>query len=315
MIYDIPPVAKPIVSNEILINTYLKTKNVWKVAQTVGLCGQSVHERLKRLGIQMDGSGKKITKDDIDAIKTLYEEGFERGDGKLDYLCNKLNRTKPFISRFARKLGYSNQKRQLNQNIKNNISDNMRNAWKIKEHPRGFLGHKHTEESKDIISSCSKKYFKNVSKEDERKRIEKALKTREKNNTMYQPRLKASWKCGWRNIGGIDKYYRSRWEANYARYLQFLKENGKITDWKHEPKTFWFDGVKRGTLSYLPDFVTYELDGSEIYHEVKGWMDKRSKTKINRMKKYHKDVKLLVIDSKAYKELNKSFSGVINGWE
>ncbi len=121
--------------------------------------------------------------------------------------------------------------------------------------------------------------------------------------------------AAWREIGGVKKYYRSRWEANYARYLQFLKEQGKIKDWKHESKTFWFDGIKRGCVSYLPDFWVLENNGSEAYHEVKGFMDSKSKTKIKRMAKYHPTVKLIVVGSKEYSALRRNAAALIKGWE
>ena len=130
---------------------------------------------------------------------------------------------------------------------------------------------------------------------------------------MSLPR--ASIKCGWREIGGVRKYYRSGWEANYARYLEWLKKKGEIAAWLHEPDTFWFAGIKRGCVSYLPDFRVTENDGREVYHEVKGWMDAKSKTKIKRMAKYHPTKKLLVIDSKAYRSLAKTMRGLIGEWE
>jgi len=120
---------------------------------------------------------------------------------------------------------------------------------------------------------------------------------------------------GWREIGGVNKYYRSLWEANYARYLEWLKYKGRIKNWRHESKTFWFAGIKRGCLSYLPDFEVTENDGKIVYHEVKGHMDGRSKTKINRMRIYHPAVKLIVIDSKCYKSLKKSMMPIIPDWE
>lgn len=126
---------------------------------------------------------------------------------------------------------------------------------------------------------------------------------------------KTTWKQGWREIGGIRKYYRSRWEANYARYLQFLKERKEITSWEHEPETFWFNGIKRGCVSYLPDFKVILNDGESEYHEVKGYMDSKSKTKIKRMAKYHPKVKLVVIDRKVYQSLEKSLHGFIKDWE
>jgi len=127
--------------------------------------------------------------------------------------------------------------------------------------------------------------------------------------------MNASWKADWREIGGLRKYYRSRWEANYARYLQWLLENKQIQKWEHEPQTFWFEGIKRGVMSYLPDFRIIENDGSVVFHEVKGWMDDRSKTKIKRMAIYYPNVKLIVIDSKLYKSLEKKAKLFVKDWE
>jgi hypothetical protein len=124
-----------------------------------------------------------------------------------------------------------------------------------------------------------------------------------------------SWKAAWRTIGGQRCYFRSSWEANYGRYLEWLRANGQIKKWEHEPETFWFEAIKRGTRSYLPDFRVTEINGRIEYHEVKGWMDDRSKTKIRRMAKYHPTVILKVIDGKAYKALAKQVSRLVEGWE
>lgn len=123
------------------------------------------------------------------------------------------------------------------------------------------------------------------------------------------------WKGGWREIGGFKKYYRSRWEANYARWLEREKQEGRIVSWAHEPKTFWFEGIKRGVNNYLPDFQVVNNDLSEEYHEVKGWMDSKSATKLKRMAKYHPDVKLVLVDTKVYRKLEKECSLTIEGWE
>ena len=124
-----------------------------------------------------------------------------------------------------------------------------------------------------------------------------------------------SWKAGWRTVGGQRCYFRSKWEANYARVLEWLKQRNQIEKWEHEPETFWFDGVKRGTVSYLPDFRVTNPGGSVEYHEVKGWMDARSKTKIKRMEKYHPTVKLMVIDAKSYRSIAKTFGKAVPNWE
>jgi|SRR6185295_2360069 len=119
----------------------------------------------------------------------------------------------------------------------------------------------------------------------------------------------------WREIGGKKCFFRSCWEANYARYLEFLKQHKKILDWEHEPKTFWFDGIKRGCVSYKPDFQVFDLDGTWVWHEVKGYYDAKSITKHKRFAKYFPDEKLIVIDKKWFSRNNKQLSGLIPGWE
>lgn len=125
----------------------------------------------------------------------------------------------------------------------------------------------------------------------------------------------AAYGAGWRVVGGKRIFFRSRWEANYARWLELLRASNKLRAWEHEPETFWFEGIKRGTLSYLPDFRVTRADGSIEYHEVKGWMTARSRTALQRMAKYHPDVKLLVIDQRRYQRLAKDVAGLIPGWE
>ena len=123
------------------------------------------------------------------------------------------------------------------------------------------------------------------------------------------------WKPCWKKIGTVKRYFRSRWEANYGFYLEWLLKHGKIKKWEHEPETFWFKGIKRGVLSYLPDFRITLLNGDIEYHEIKGWMDARSKTKIKRMAKYFPKVTLVVIDSKEYRKLKLQVCKIVPGWE
>ena len=103
-------------------------------------------------------------------------------------------------------------------------------------------------------------------------------------------------KQGWECIGGRRIYFRSRWEVKVATHLQNLKEALQIKDWEHEPKTFWFEEIKRGTRSYLPDFKVTELDGNHYWLEVKGYMDRKSQTKIKRFHKYYPKERLYVLD-------------------
>lgn len=190
--------------------------------------------------------------------------------------------------------------------------------WTSNKHPKGMKGKTHTGAQKKKMSKRFKAMWDDLSAEERSDKTLKMMKAKlEKLGTLAVPikKQKVTWKQGWREIGGIKKYYRSRWEANYARYLEWLKSIGEIKAWEHEPDTFWFEGILRGVRSYLPDFKVTEKDGEIVYHEVKGWMDDRSKTKIKRMAKYHPSVKLIVIDSKAYNSLAKQMSNSIEGWE
>jgi len=105
-----------------------------------------------------------------------------------------------------------------------------------------------------------------------------------------------------------NRYFRSTYEANYARYLNWAK-----IPWEYETKTFWFEGIKRGTRSYTPDFW---LPSKGQYHEVKGWMDPKSKTKLDRMKRYFPEVKVIVIGADWFRAAERQgLCSLIPGWE
>ena len=67
----------------------------------------------------------------------------------------------------------------------------------------------------------------------------------------------------WATIGNKKIFFRSSWEYYYAIFLEKLRLEGKIRDFFHEPKCFWFNGIKRGVVSYLPDFQIIHNNGSE----------------------------------------------------
>ena len=182
-------------------------------------------------------------------------------------------------------------------------------------HPRGALGMKHTDETKALLSQKSLAMWAQKTDEQRTEMAEKMLRTMRANGTEPHNREMCTWKAGWREVGGKRIYFRSRWEANYGRYLEWLKANGQIKEWAHEPMTFWFDKIKRGCRSYLPDFQVEECGGTIRFHEVKGWMDDRSKTKIKRMRIYFPEVTLIVVDGKAYKAIAKWAAALVPDWE
>lgn len=113
---------------------------------------------------------------------------------------------------------------------------------------------------------------------------------------------------------GKEYVMRSMWESNYASYLDWLISKKHILDWEYEPDTFWFLKIKRGVRSYKPDFKVFKTKKDVEYHEVKGYMDSRSRTKIKRMAKYYPDVKLIVIDEDSYKSIKSAVGRMLN-WD
>jgi hypothetical protein len=111
-----------------------------------------------------------------------------------------------------------------------------------------------------------------------------------------------SYKQFWATIGDNPPiYFRSTWEYYYAIFLEKLKQEKKIIDYKHEPKCFWFEGIKRGVRSYLPDFCITHLNGTEEWSEVKGYFDSKSQTKMKRMAKYYPEVKIRLVGADWFK--------------
>jgi len=115
-----------------------------------------------------------------------------------------------------------------------------------------------------------------------------------------------------------DAFFRSAWEANYARYLNLMVEEGLIWKWEYEPETYWFHKIKRGTRSYLPDFKVWPIPNAEgIFYlvEVKGYMDPVSKTKLKRMRRYYPHITLLLLERKVYRRMSKIYGELIPNWE
>lgn len=108
-------------------------------------------------------------------------------------------------------------------------------------------------------------------------------------------------------------YVRSVWEANIARYLNWLLKIGEIKSWEYEPTEFSFP-IKRGNNSYKPDFHVTEKDGRTYYLEVKGFMDENSRVKLKRMKKFFPEVEVRIIDPPRYKAIAK-WRHLIGNWE
>ena len=95
-------------SDEEIKSAYNELGNIWKVADRFGMCGQSVHERLCKIGIQLNN--RPFSKDEERILQDHYLD--YKKDGKLEVLARHLNRTKPFICRKAKDLGLTNKRHE-----------------------------------------------------------------------------------------------------------------------------------------------------------------------------------------------------------
>lgn len=318
-----PPCNWTAEQDEYLRQNYM-TVDYKDIAKALGKTTASVRNRRYR---KLPRQVAAWTDAEVDLLRAEYEGKSFSEDIDLDGLAAVLGRHKTNVSRKARELGLTDIRRRVKkfrlqdcalsgEQLSRATSARVKKWMAENEHPRGMLGKKHTQETIDNLADANRRWWAGLTDDEKAAFTLKALKRRVAVHGQIAPNVeRGTWKAGWREIGGVRKYYRSRWEANYARYLQWLKDGGEILDWQHEPETFWFEAIKRGVRSYLPDFKVTEANGSIAYHEVKGWMDDRSRTTIKRMAKYHPAVKLIVIDAKQYRALKSQLQRLVPEWE
>lgn len=71
----------------------------------------------------------------------------------------------------------------------------------------------------------------------------------------------------------LPKEYRSKLEASYAGQLAHRKAIGEIVRWEYEPMRFQL----APNLTYTPDFWLVMPDGTEEFHECKGFRGGKQK--------------------------------------
>lgn len=199
-------------------------------------------------------------------------------------------------------------------------------AWKSRseklargelQHPRGMLGKKQTPHAKAVASKTNKRRivegthpFTSPRTQEQRKDQSLRMVGRIKSAGAIYSNAKRGFRD---DLGKI--FFRSRWEANYARFLNWKVQQKQIASWEYEVDTFWFEKIRRGVRSYTPDFKITGVDGTIWYEEVKGWMDAKSKTKLKRMAKYHPTVSVVVIGPPQYNYVEKLLSKTLPNWE
>jgi len=97
-------------------------------------------------------------------------------------------------------------------------------------------------------------------------------------------------------------YFYSRWEANFARILNFLK-----IEWEFQPKTF---DLK--TQKYTPDFY---LPKYNLFVEIKNFLSEFSKERDSKFREIYPNNNLFLLLKPDYLELQDIFSPQISEWE
>jgi hypothetical protein len=296
-----------------------------EIGARLGRTRPSVRARITRLGI---AKRELWTPKEERMVIDAYSDAGAGGVLRLAPLADALGRSKANIVRKAKSLGmetnmrrpYSGKraerKTKYATDAQRKEAASKRMIERHREHGHPMLGKAHTAEALRKMSEASARTWAAMSEEEREAHMQKAARAAFLSAESGPPKIaRGTWMAGWREVGGKRNYYRSRWEANYARYLEWLKSRGEISEWLHEPETFWFEAIKRGVRSYKPDFRVWDNRGGSSLHEVKGWMDARSKTTLKRMAKYYPSEVIVIIDERQYRSIKKAVQGVIPDWE
>lgn len=296
-----------------LITVYERIGSVHKAAAEIGISHSRAHRALTKAGAMRTN----MTDAERASIRQAYEEvGAEHID--LAAVAARMGRCKTSICRAAHEMGLTNKARKKSDEGRAAIAAGHARMLATVGHPKGFAGGVHSAEARAVISQKSKdawlvaKSFEigPMSPEQRQRRSDQMVaRMASTSSENAYSRCKAGRR---EEIGPM--YFRSAWEANYARYLNWLLGRGEIDRWEYEPETFWFEAIRRGVRSYRPDFRVTEK-GRSYFVEVKGWMDPKSKTKLARMKRYHPSVEVRVVGERQYRSIERSISRLIPGWE
>lgn len=290
-------------------------------------------EELKRHEARVLMQRRAFSEEENATLRAYYESHKDKAV-ELNVIAAEMGRTRWSVAMQAFRLGLGDMSRPASEaarasmsivqkeigqrpEIKAQRALSSKAAIKKFGHPRGFLGHKRTPKDLAQIKAGVKKawadpnhiYNSNEHRQRISDRFSKLAAARPAANAFSRA------KYGVRaDLGSI--FFRSAWEANYARYLNFLiRHEGLIERWQYEPETFWFVTIKRGCRSYKPDFKVFFKNGSREYHEVKGWMYPRAKTALKRMAKYYPKVPITLIDEARYKAISSQCKHMIKEWE
>lgn len=177
---------------------------------------------------------------------------------------------------------------------------------KDKEKLQRALKKIHTDENHKKVSLA----LKGKPKSEEHKKklsqtmIDKGI-AKGKNNPMYgkHPITTKGFKSG-KRIDLNNQYFRSTWEANFARIIQY---NNKQYEYEKHVFPVKIDG---NDCTYLPDF---KIDN--IFYEIKGYWYDDAKIKTEAFMQQYPEIKLVIVDSEKYYKLRNKYKKLIDNWE
>lgn len=291
-------------------------------AQMGGRLGRGyrgVRNRCWRLGLTApsDWSAEEVA-----YLRGVYESAGSLGPVNQRGIAEHLGRSRVAVSIKARRLGLANPDREKfwTEDSRKQMGEKIRQGIKERGHPRGFLGHTHSEKVCQAQSRRSTAMWSDhdhyLNSEEYKQAVSDRMMGRKpwRYNDSANPysRCKMGRRPDLNNV-----FFRSSWEANIARYLNFLVEQGEALRWEYEPITFEFHAIKRGTRSYTPDFRIWKPNGDYEWWEVKGWMDAKSKTRLKRFAKYYPEEndKLSLIGPDEYRAIAKFRNLISPHWE
>lgn len=272
--------------------------------------------------------GRNWTQAEQDVVRKMYADAPPL---RLKEVAEQLGRTPAAVSIIAARMGLGDIHRRRVAELKVRLpafssaeelrahqSETTKQRLKTDGHPRGMLGKKHSAPTRAAMSAASCKMWADPGAKlrdaELRERATDAM-VRTK-ASRPPPTTNFSRAAGGRRADLEDRYFRSSWEANYARYLNWMVAQGRLQSWEYECKTFLFEGIKRGTRMYTPDFKVTHLDGRHEWHEVKGWLDQKSRTKLRRMAKYFPGEPILLIEEAWFRQAKAGgLSALLPGWE
>lgn len=271
---------------------------------------------------------RRWTDEDLAALRRAYA-----GSGPLclSLLALRFGRTEAAVALKASRLGLADQCRPKRlgppkdrrkfatpEEAKAAIGAATKARIAENGHPRGFLGRSHAPEARAAIADRARRAWSDpasaLNSDALRQKRSDALFERNKTGMARAQSAFSRAKKGTREDLGM--FFRSRWEANYARFLNLLVRQGKVASWAYEAHTFVFEAIKRGTRSYTPDFKVTYPDGRVEWHEVKGWLDQKGRTRLERMARYYPSETVVVIGEAWFKSAVRSgLAGALPHWE